>query len=159
MAVLYFRNDEGEFVEVPAICGRSAYEVAVANGFEGTETEWLASLGPVRGVDYWTEEDKQEILQDTYNAGTSTAVKAETAAKAEKIAPVFAGSSVITAGLGSLPDGVTSIGDYAFSNCSSLTSITFAGTVEQWNAITLGTRWNYNAPATEVVCSDGTVAL
>ena len=86
--------------------GYSAYEIAVINGFEGTEEEWLASLRggtsvasvtqtvtstssgganvmkvkltdgretdftvrngkdgatPVRGVDYWTEADKNEI--------------------------------------------------------------------------------------------------
>lgn len=71
MAVLYFRNKKGKFVEVPAICGRSAYKIAVANGFEGTEKEWLESLKgakgapgttPVKGVDYWTEEDKAEII-------------------------------------------------------------------------------------------------
>lgn len=44
--------------------GLSAYEIAVKNGFEGTETEWLESLNgytPVREVDYWTEADKAEI--------------------------------------------------------------------------------------------------
>ena len=62
--------------------GLSAYEIAVKNGFEGTEQEWLESLhgedgkdgqpgkdgqngadgySPVRGVDYWTEADKDEI--------------------------------------------------------------------------------------------------
>jgi hypothetical protein len=44
--------------------GESAYEIAVRNGFEGTEEEWLESLKgytPVRGVDYWTEEDMAEI--------------------------------------------------------------------------------------------------
>lgn len=68
--------------------GESAYQVALANGFEGTETEWLASLKgpkgdpgedgatgpqglkgdpgedgktPVRGTDYWTAADIAEI--------------------------------------------------------------------------------------------------
>ncbi|MBE6601550.1 MAG: leucine-rich repeat domain-containing protein [Ruminococcaceae bacterium] len=58
-----------------------------------------------------------------------------------------------------LPNSVTSIGKYAFYNCSSLTSITFQGTVVEWNAISKGPDWNYNVPATEVVCSDGTVKL
>jgi len=31
--------------------GKSAYEVAVDNGFEGTETEWLASLKGADGKD------------------------------------------------------------------------------------------------------------
>jgi len=44
-----------------------AYAIAVRNGFEGTEAEWLASLHgadgytPVRGTDYWTDADKAEI--------------------------------------------------------------------------------------------------
>lgn len=51
----------------------SAYGVAVQNGFEGTVEEWLDSLKgeqgekgkdgytPVKGIDYFTKEDKQEI--------------------------------------------------------------------------------------------------
>lgn len=65
--------------------GASAYDIAVANGFEGTEQEWLESLKgsdgadgangadgkdgtngtdgytPVKGTDYWTAEDIAEI--------------------------------------------------------------------------------------------------
>ena len=54
---------------------------------------------------------------------------------------------------------VTSIGNSVFSGCSSLTSITFQGTVAEWNAITQGTGWSHNVLATEVVCSDGSVSL
>lgn len=75
----------------PGKDGASAYEIAVANGFEGSEVEWLESLKgeqgpkgekgdtgvqglpgengkdgsdgytPKRGTDYWTETDKAEI--------------------------------------------------------------------------------------------------
>lgn len=59
--------------------GKSAYDIAVAHGFVGTEAEWLESLSgepgqpgvdgtpgadgytPVKGTDYWTESDKAEI--------------------------------------------------------------------------------------------------
>ena len=68
--------------------GKSAYDIAVENGFVGTESEWLTSLKgdkgdkgdkgekgvkgdpgvngndgvtPVRGKDYWTESDILEI--------------------------------------------------------------------------------------------------
>ena len=58
-----------------------------------------------------------------------------------------------------IPDSVTSIGDGAFYWCTSLTSITFVGTVAQWNAITKDPDWNYEIPATKVVCKDGEVAL
>lgn len=49
------------------IAGRSAYDIAVDNGFEGSETEWIASLNgidgytPIKGTDYWTTDDKAEI--------------------------------------------------------------------------------------------------
>lgn len=61
--------------------GKSAYEVAVVNGFEGTEEEWLESLKgadghtPVKGVDYFTEKDKAEIqsnIKDDFVPGTRT---------------------------------------------------------------------------------------
>lgn len=59
--------------------GASAYDIAVANGYIGTETEWLESLKgepgqagkdgangndgytPVKGTDYWTSDDIAEI--------------------------------------------------------------------------------------------------
>ena len=57
--------------------GKSAYEIAVGNGFSGSETEWLESLRgepgpqgepgapgytPVNGVDYFTESDKAKLV-------------------------------------------------------------------------------------------------
>lgn len=51
----------------PLTQGYSAYEVAVQNGFQGTEKEWLESLkgySPVKGKDYWTEEDIDSILEE-----------------------------------------------------------------------------------------------
>lgn len=50
---------------IDGINGKSAYELAVQNGFEGSETEWLESLvahTPERGIDYWTSEDKEEVI-------------------------------------------------------------------------------------------------
>ena len=56
--------------------GKSAYDIAVAHGFVGTEAEWLESLKgepgkdgapgadgytPVKGTDYWTANDIAEI--------------------------------------------------------------------------------------------------
>ena len=55
----------------------TAYAIAVKNGFEGTEAAWLASLKgengvdghpgadgytPVKGKDYFTEADKNELV-------------------------------------------------------------------------------------------------
>jgi hypothetical protein len=58
-----------------------------------------------------------------------------------------------------IPASVTSIGYSAFSYCTGLTSIAFDGTTAQWTAITNGDNWNHYVPATEVICSDGVVAL
>ena len=58
-----------------------------------------------------------------------------------------------------LSHSVTVIEAYAFQGCTSLTSVVFEGTIEQWNAINLGHLWNAGVPATEVICSDGTVPL
>ena len=56
-------------------------------------------------------------------------------------------------------NGVTSIGIYAFRGCTGLTSITFNGTIAQWNAVSKGTNWKTNVPATQVVCTDGKVSI
>lgn len=56
--------------------GLSAYEIAVNNGFEGTEAEWLESLEgdkgdtPEKGVDYYTEEEKTELIEEITEAVT-----------------------------------------------------------------------------------------
>lgn len=53
---------------------------------------------------------------------------------------------------------ITSIGAYAFADCASLTSITYDGTKEQWNAITKGEGWDSNTGDYTITCSDGTIA-
>ena len=58
-----------------------------------------------------------------------------------------------------ISDSVTSIGLSAFRGCSKLTNITFEGTMAKWNTIYLAEGWNYKVPATEVVCSDGTITI
>ncbi len=77
-----------------------------------------------------------------------------------------------------IPDGVTSIGQYAFYDCKSLTNVTigngvksieysafsgcekltdihFKGTKAEWNAIKKGYHWNFNTPDYTVHCTDG----
>lgn len=58
-----------------------------------------------------------------------------------------------------LPNSVTGIWPKAFGRCTSLTSITFNGTMEEWNSVNKGSKWNANVPATYVQCTDGQVAL
>ena len=68
-----------------------------------------------------------------------------------------------------IPSSVTKIESEAFCYCLGLRSLSFAGTMEQWSEISLGNKWTGEAahgyyasskvPATEIVCSDGTVSL
>ena len=58
-----------------------------------------------------------------------------------------------------IPNSVTSIGLEAFWGCSAMRSFAFEGTVEQWNAVTKGRRWNSSSAISSVVCSDGTVSV
>lgn len=58
-----------------------------------------------------------------------------------------------------IPSTVTKINNYAFSNCSSLTSFTYQGTMANWANVTLNTYWHENSAFTVVHCSDGDVTL
>lgn len=52
----------GSIKDLKTIHGKSAYEIAVLKGFDGTEEEWLESLNGTDGKDYiLTENDKIEI--------------------------------------------------------------------------------------------------
>jgi hypothetical protein len=59
------------FSDIKTLRGKSAYEIAVENGFVGTEADWLESLHgkdgedgktPIKGTDYFTEADKAEMV-------------------------------------------------------------------------------------------------
>ena len=79
-----------------------------------------------------------------------------------------------------IPNNITSIGDYAFDGCSNLTSITISGSVtsigkrafyacnslvnitfgglkSQWSAITFGASWNYSTGKYTIHCNDGDI--
>ncbi len=56
-----------------------------------------------------------------------------------------------------IPDGVTSIGNCAFSFQSSLTTINYGGTKAQWNEIIKGTLWDDNTGNYTVYCKDGNI--
>jgi len=47
--ILYIKDANGKFVPITAINGLSAYQLAVKNGYTGTESEWLASLKGDKG--------------------------------------------------------------------------------------------------------------
>ena len=52
---------------------------------------------------------------------------------------------------------VKSIGSYAFYNCSSLMSINFNGIRVLWNDISKDTYWNQNTANYVIYCTDGTI--
>ena len=58
-----------------------------------------------------------------------------------------------------LPKSVKDIGSYAFLYCSNLYAIHYGGTIDDWNLVDKHIMWNFKAPASEVKCSDGNVAL
>ncbi len=58
-----------------------------------------------------------------------------------------------------LPSGITSIGGYTFAHSSNLKTITFLGTMEEWNAIHKDPGWKLMIRDLEIVCSDGTIMM
>lgn len=54
------------------LTGKSAYQIAVDNGFVGTEQEWLESLKSVL-----TEQDKEDIIHQVLADFTNTIINAE----------------------------------------------------------------------------------
>ena len=53
-----------------------------------------------------------------------------------------------------IPESVTTIGNYAFYGCNNLTTINYSGTESQWNDISKGYEWDYDTGYYTVVCSD-----
>ena len=65
---------KGKVTNPEAIRGKSAYEIAVANGFEGTEQEWLDSLTQETAdkAEAIIKETKQNALDEIEAKGTET---------------------------------------------------------------------------------------
>ena len=59
----------------------------------------------------------------------------------------------------SIPQSVNSIEDYAFDKCTKLKQVSYYGTKEMWNSITLGKNALRKLGAKTIRCSDGTVNL
>ena len=58
-----------------------------------------------------------------------------------------------------LPASITKIEGEILVSCVSLTTIDYAGTKNQWNAISKDSRWNYKAPALTISCKDGLIDI
>ena len=108
-------------------------------------------------------EDNMSKRNSTHNStmskGNSRTLSSITIPNTEKVIGEFQFLDYSKITSITIPNSVIYIGESAFHGCSSLSSVRFEGTKAQWNAIEKGQRWNYNVPATEVICSDGTVPL
>lgn len=69
MPTIKIKNKEtGKWEKLPTVRGKSAYEIWLEQGNTGTEQDFLDSLNgkdgytPVKGTDYFTEADKQEMV-------------------------------------------------------------------------------------------------
>lgn len=90
--------------------GKNAYDIAVENGFEGTEADWLASLSGKSGVSIENVSISYEVSEDGdiytvytihYSDGTKSEIKTivpESAATASELSEaLFAGGNVMLA--------------------------------------------------------------
>lgn len=57
-----------------------------------------------------------------------------------------------------IPTSLLDIYPGAFQNCDSMETINYAGTKEQWKAITKYGDWDWNTSECVVICTDGTIA-
>ena len=72
---------------------------------------------------------------------------------------VFSGCTSLTS-LTIMPSVTEIEGDDVFCDCSSLTTITFEGTKNQWNAIIKSTDWkSYGSAITTISCTDGDITV
>ena len=58
-----------------------------------------------------------------------------------------------------VPKTVTNIGASAFYYSKSIENIYYAGTMEEWNAITKGSNWKSQTTLKTITCTDGIINL
>lgn len=113
-------------------------------------TLWGDNLpdGPVYTgkVFYKWKGDNTELVNFTINDGT-------------KGIAAYAFSECRSLSSVTIPDSLTVIEEGSFYNCRSLETIDYNGTKAQWGAISIGSSWKYQVPATVVHCTDGDVSI
>jgi len=56
-----------------------------------------------------------------------------------------------------LPDSITSIGNFAFDNCTPLSNIFYDGTKREWEDLVRNIAWNPGVSGYTVHCNDGEI--
>lgn len=111
MSILKIRNSNGEFEEIPSIKGK--------NGTDGKN-----GYTPKKGVDYWTDEDKQEFIKDLV-VGSNIIVKNGVIMAKEKVWKKIRTITVPSDDVkGQTIDGVS----YKFSGENGIKSVSFSTT-------------------------------
>lgn len=129
--------------------GKSAYEIAVENGFVGTEQQWLISLTgpkgdtgatgpagstPVKGVDYFTTADINEIAAQVDISGKQDVLEFNTAynATSNKAATMNDIANSISAA-DRIPANPENNGTYILKNVVSSGTSTYS-----WESVNIG---------------------
>ena len=82
----------------PALRGMSAYQIAVKNGFEGTEAEWLASLKGATGTTGATGKSAYQYAKEGGYTGTEQEFRNKLAEETPAIEPYVIDSESYTYG-------------------------------------------------------------
>ena len=132
-----YKEDLGGY-EVTAIDKTKSEYGAIKTGINGIDTVKLADF----------------VFRNTYDMTVAPRIPDSIASIGEY---AFENSAITSV---TIPAGVTSIGKCAFSCCTFLVDIYYAGTTAQWNAITKGSGWHFSVNGNgnsrfTVYCSDG----
>lgn len=125
------KGDKGDKGDTGAQ-GKSAYELALLNGFEGTEKEWLKSKINPDIVNYLEYEiNNNEVTITGYKEGLPSSVILPDYIDGYPVTSIgntaFIGCESLTSI--NIPDNITSVSAGAFVGCSSLTSINIPASV------------------------------
>lgn len=82
--VLKIKDKNGNWLTIPAIKGASNYELAVANGYSGTEAEWIELLKPTAKVTKVEDGNSVEIT-DAYGTVSFTVRDGKTITKVSEL--------------------------------------------------------------------------
>ena len=102
----------------------------------GTQVELVTYLG-----------NDQNITLPDYNNGTKYEIGSDFLSNNATVTSV------------TIPNSITKIGYSAFYKCDNLSSITYKGTVDEWNDITKLSNPFEECPAGNINCNDGTISV